>query len=491
MGLLQLPPGKEDAIIVVGAGVFGLSTALHLAKRGYRSVTVFDKQPYDETRYSYFDGCDAASADINKIVRAAYGRQGIYQSLALESIAGWRAWNAEIAGAGSGGLPPGMTNADKVFVNNGELTMSEESELPQFERDTIASMEAEGYRDTQLVAGDEQHEEIARAKGFQFALDPFRRRIKKKAYTGVVDTTGGMAIADKACCYALHKARLAGVKFVLGAENGCLEKLCYTSGTGPKTVTGIQTRGGSVHHASLVIVACGGWTPAILPALDGLCETTAGSVVMLQLPQTSALWERLSPDRFPTWAWNMRKGAEGGLYGFPRDETGRLKIGYRGTKYTNPVKQADGAERSVPATRWSDPPGPKALPAQGMRVIQSFLDEYLPELREEGLDVGMADTRACWYTDSFDNHLVIDAVPDTRGLMVATGGSGHAFKYLPCLGRYIVDIIEGVGVDRAVVKAWKWRKLQDGQTPVNMLMTGGSGARALQNVELYGENSGR
>lgn len=55
-------PSKDDNINIVGAGVFGLSTALHFAKRGYQNVTVFDKQPYDKTAYSYLDGCDAASA---------------------------------------------------------------------------------------------------------------------------------------------------------------------------------------------------------------------------------------------------------------------------------------------------------------------------------------------------------------------------------------------------------------------------------------------
>jgi sarcosine oxidase/L-pipecolate oxidase len=53
---------KNEPIIIVGAGAFGLSTALHLARRGYTDVTVFDKQPYDKSLYSYFNGCDAASA---------------------------------------------------------------------------------------------------------------------------------------------------------------------------------------------------------------------------------------------------------------------------------------------------------------------------------------------------------------------------------------------------------------------------------------------
>jgi hypothetical protein len=55
---------KEAPINIVGAGIFGLSTALHLARRGYKNVTVFDKQPYDDSLYSYLSGCDAASAGL-------------------------------------------------------------------------------------------------------------------------------------------------------------------------------------------------------------------------------------------------------------------------------------------------------------------------------------------------------------------------------------------------------------------------------------------
>ena len=51
-----------DPIVIIGAGVFGLSTALHLARRGFTDVTVLDKQQYDESKYSYHNGCDAASA---------------------------------------------------------------------------------------------------------------------------------------------------------------------------------------------------------------------------------------------------------------------------------------------------------------------------------------------------------------------------------------------------------------------------------------------
>lgn len=53
---------KDSPIVIVGAGVFGLSSAIHLAQRGFSNVNVFDKQPYHETLYDFENGCDAASA---------------------------------------------------------------------------------------------------------------------------------------------------------------------------------------------------------------------------------------------------------------------------------------------------------------------------------------------------------------------------------------------------------------------------------------------
>lgn len=170
--------------------------------------------------------------------------------------------------------------------------------------------------------------------------------------------------------------------------------------------------------------------------------------------------------------WGGGRGGGGGGY---------LKIGYRGTKYTNPTTQDDGKERSTPVTRWSEGEKLTQLPKQAVKVIRDFVDEYLPELEEEGIEV--ATTRVCWHTDSFDNNLVIDYVPGQKNLMVATGGSGHAFKCLPVIGDWVVDIIEGIGMERPQIQAWKWRTLGD-QKPGNVLMEGKQGRRALGNVPL-------
>lgn len=430
---------------------------------------------------------DFCCPDINKIVRSAYGSQIEYQDLSTEALSAWAAWNEELKASssknGSDHLPPGMTASDILFIPNGHLTCSDAETLPDFERATIENMESAGHPGTQLINNERQDIKLASEKSLEYALQPFAKNV-----LGVLDTTGGFVLADKACRCALHKAKRLGVRFILDSKSGRFTCFIHRESTSSSTstnsiVTGITTADGKSHPAALTILCCGGWTPSLLPSLDSLCETTAGSVFMFRIPESSPLRKRFHHSRFPSWSFNMRDhGADGGLYGFPVDENGVLKIGYRGTKYTNPRVQSDGQERSVPVTKWSGNDTITQVPQQAHKVVTKFLEEYLPELVNSGIHI--SETRLCWYTDSFDNHYVIDRVPLYQGLMCATGGSGHAFKFLPNIGNWVVDVIEGVGLDRPAIKAWKWRSSQGGEEPVNKLMEGGDGPRSLWNVPL-------
>ncbi|EXA30896.1 hypothetical protein FOVG_17772 [Fusarium oxysporum f. sp. pisi HDV247] len=175
---------KQDRIVIVGAGIFGLSTALHLAKRGYSDVTVFDKQNYDENVYSYQKGCDAASADLNKIIRTSYGTQIEYQELSVEAIDSWNQWNADIAG---GEIPPGMSSSDKVFFNNGAVSFNEGETLPPFEQATIENAKKLGLTN-QLITNDPKDIETARNLGFE--CDQFKAGARGNSMVGILDTSG-------------------------------------------------------------------------------------------------------------------------------------------------------------------------------------------------------------------------------------------------------------------------------------------------------------
>src|SRR5438270_13723220 len=72
--------------IVVGAGINGVTAAIELKKRGHK-VSLVDPGPLPHPL--------AASTDVSKAVRAAYGADQDYTSLAERSIQLWRKWNRE------------------------------------------------------------------------------------------------------------------------------------------------------------------------------------------------------------------------------------------------------------------------------------------------------------------------------------------------------------------------------------------------------------
>src|SRR6266513_5869047 len=73
-------------VIVVGGGINGVTAAIELKKRG-RKVTLVDPGPLPHPL--------AASTDISKAVRRAYGADEDYTALAERSIKLWREWNEE------------------------------------------------------------------------------------------------------------------------------------------------------------------------------------------------------------------------------------------------------------------------------------------------------------------------------------------------------------------------------------------------------------
>ncbi len=63
------------------SGVLGISTAFHLAKRGYTKITCIDKHPVPSP--------ESAGNDLNKIIRAEY-EERLYAEMAVEAMAAWK-----------------------------------------------------------------------------------------------------------------------------------------------------------------------------------------------------------------------------------------------------------------------------------------------------------------------------------------------------------------------------------------------------------------
>ncbi|OTA56649.1 FAD dependent oxidoreductase [Hypoxylon sp. EC38] len=466
----------SSKIIIVGSGVFGISTALWLARSGYKDVTVLDMQDTATTAYDPLAGVDSASADLNKIIRFSYGDEIEYQRLATEAARMWEGWNCEIAEAPADELPERLRNGDrKLWWNAGLLRMSSEAELGDFEIATLENMEREGIRELQFRTDDDA--EIARAKerGWAHKLDPCRRQERFGTHKAVLDSTAGFVYAYKSCAWAQHLARKAGVKFVLDPVRG---KVVDITNKGDHPV--VHTADGIEHSADLVVVAGGGWTPSLIPEVQGLLETTAGSVANIQIPKNRLdLWEKFVPENQPVISWGSHQGKE--VYSLPRDENGVFKIGWRKTKWTN-FKDVRGKRISVPKTAHVTEEKETRIPTEALNSIKEYITINFPEL----VPLGISSTRLCWYTDSIDNSFVVDFVPGRPGVAVCSGGSGHGFKFLPILGREVVKILEGKGSETVYGQMWRWRS--SSEPTRNGLEEGEQGPRVLLKQTMASES---
>lgn len=321
---------STSKIHIVGSGVFGISTALWLARAGYTDVTVFDMQDTHAAGYDPDRGVDSASADWNKIVRFSYGGEIAYQRLASEAAGMWEEWNRAVAACDGAELPEAWRRERRpLWLRSGMLRVSAEETLGAFEEETLRNMEREGIREFQFNVDDAGDVERARRAGWDHKLDPTRRRERLGVHRAVLDSTAGWVAAYRCCAWAQQLARMEGVKFRLGKGSGEVVTLDRERLRDGKPL--LSTADGIAHPADLIIVAGGGWTPSLLPEVSELLETTAGSVATVQIPKHRRdLWDKYSPENCPVISWGGHQGKD--IYNFPRDEHGAIKIGYRHTK---------------------------------------------------------------------------------------------------------------------------------------------------------------
>ncbi|CEP62626.1 uncharacterized protein LALA0_S05e09824g [Lachancea lanzarotensis] len=452
----------DEAVIIVGAGVSGLSTAYALLKRGYRNVHIFDKRDYVHLGYNYFKGCDSPSSDMNKIFRAAYGEQTHYQKMSLDSRKIFLEWNQRIKDCDFEGGQP-------IYFNSGNVHLTSHHTLPPFEQLTLQNMSSSQA----ICVSDVDATERARAIGQPASsVDPFEMKRRGKHLQGVLDTTGGMIVADKACRWVLHLCRTefaASFHTHFGPWQGAIDHLLvdYVKGTIEKKCMGIKTRDGQLHVANLTITACGPWTTEVVPEAAEKVEATGGTVALMKITDPKAL-EKYSEEKFPTWTFDVREKGIGGLYGFPV-RNGFMKIGYRGLKWTNPTKMLNSKVK----TAFSDDPE-ENVPLFGLKLIKQFIKEHIPEVKK------LDKTRLCWYSDSEDNDFLISYCPfyANRSLFTIAGDSGHAFMMFGSIGDVIADIIEETNENAFLKELFSWQRKRE---PLNAINKGVDDPRALCN----------
>lgn len=325
----------------------------------------------------------AASTDISKVVRMEYGPDETYMALMEEARRGWLAWNDEWTAQGVGPL----------YHETGVLMVC---------RDPMGEGGFE-YESWRMLLSRGHAPERLDARTIAERFPPWSTGLY---VDGFFHAKGGYAESGRVVETLASKAASAGVKLHPDAE---VISLLERAGR----FVGVRTRPGPSLEADEVVAAAGAWTAKLLPGLSGSIRSTGHPVFHLR----PARLELFEPLRFPVFTADV---ARTGYYGFPPNREGVVKIANHGV--------------GMPI----DPDAPRAVAERDEESLRDFLVATFPAL----VDAPIVYTRLCLYADTQDEDFWIAPDPERRGLTVASGGSGHGFKFAPVLGAIIADAVE-------------------------------------------------
>ncbi|KAI9370013.1 FAD dependent oxidoreductase [Aspergillus egyptiacus] len=391
---------KQARIIVVGAGVFGLSTALALTDAGFTSVTVLDRcmPPVP----------DGSSNDISRVIRFDYGDK-VYAQLGKEA---YDLWNTSADYADSFHRTPCVWTAEKSGGASSSGTVQAGGSY--FIRKAKSILD-----DLGLEWHDLEHVDALKKRFPAVAGRPIGER-----FEGFYNNAAGWADAGRAIAGLRDRCIAAGVAFVTG-PHGQVSSLEIGQEDGK--VSAVRTADGGRITGDQFIFATGAWTASLIPAWNHMVAT-AQIVGFVRLTA-----EELKALKDLPIIFNLSTG----FFSFPpHEETGYLKVACHSFGYTLSTESADKTVSSPPSR--PIPARANFIPQEGMDRLLAGLREILPELADRGFE----KTCLCWYNETPTGDFVFDYHPEYKNLFIATGGTGHAYKFLPVIGKYIAGAFQ-------------------------------------------------
>ena len=262
-------------VLVIGGGIFGVTSAIELRARGC-DVTLVDPGPLPHTL--------AESTDISKVVRSDYGADQDYTALAERALDGWRRWNADWP-------VPRFHETGVTFLTRGPMQPG------GFEHDSFTLLGRRGH-----------HVERLDAAAIAARFPAYR----PGAYTdGYFHREGGWAEAAAVVAHLLAEAIAAGVTVIGGTTiHRILDQ-------------GAVSSSGTI-AADAVVVCAGAWTPFLVPDLASDLRPVGQPIFHLRPADPAPFADAC----FPVFGADISRT---GYYGFPVQRDGIVKIANHGT----------------------------------------------------------------------------------------------------------------------------------------------------------------
>ena len=232
-----------------------------------------------------------------------------------------------------------------------------------------------------------------RYPGFRFREDSM----------GLYQPDGGFVLSERAIVQHVFGALERGAE--VRAREAVLE---WRSSAG--TVRVETTRGS--YEAGALVITGGAWTGPLLPSLHHLVVPERQVLGWFQplRPELFAL------DRCPVVVGEFEEGMYYSLpvFGIPGFKIGKFH-------HLNEATTADSLARE---TRDEDE-----------EVLRQAVSRYFPDANGPTLSL-----RTCMFTNTPDEHFIIDALPGSPNVFVAAGFSGHGFKFCSVVGEIMADL---------------------------------------------------
>jgi sarcosine oxidase len=219
----------------------------------------------------------------------------------------------------------------------------------------------------------------------------------------VYQPDGGFVLSERAIVAHVMAAQELGAE--VRAREAVLEWEAGAGGVRVRTARG-------AYAADRLVITAGPWAGALVPAL-ARTAVPERQVLLWAQPRRP---EYFRLGAFPVF--NM-ESPEGRFYGFPIYGVPGFKIG----KYHHRLEHtsADGVDR--------------AIHPEDEAVLRDGIRRYFPEA--DGPTMAL---KTCLFTNSPDEHFILDRHPAHRNVAIAAGFSGHGYKFCSVVGEIMADL---------------------------------------------------
>jgi len=361
-------------IIVVGLGAVGSAVLHRLALQGVRATGIDRFHPPHDRGSTHGE---------SRITRLAVGEGPAYAPLVRRSHEIWRELEAE--------------SGETLFLQTGGLIMGP--------REGAAKHHGKDDFVRRTVAVAREHaipHEMLDAAGVAARFPQFGVRGDE---LGFYEPSAGLVFPERCVAVQLRLACMHGALVHLGEKVRTIRQM----GEGVEVATDQR-----VLHAARVVLTAGPWTPGLAGGrIAGLARVHRQTLHWFTAEDPAAY----APGRFPVFIWMHGDSEEDYFYGFPAlPGTGTVKVASE--RYATSV-DPDTVDRIV----------------SNVESAEIFVRHVAGRLHGVGPECVRA--AACMYTVTPDAGFIVDALPDCRGVLVASACSGHGFKHSAALGEML------------------------------------------------------